>query len=123
KQRNEEQYRQLLDTSPDAIVVVDRSGRIVLVNIETETMFGSARSELIGQPLSLLVPDRFRAKHGEHEARFFARPAPRAMGSRLDLFAQRKDGGEFPIYVRLSPLGTGDGMTVSPAIRDVTDRK
>jgi PAS domain S-box-containing protein len=123
KERSEEQYRQLLDTSPDAIVVVDRTGRIVLVNIETEAMFGYTRGDLIGRPLSILVPDRFRAKHGEHEARFFARPAPRPMGSRLELFAQRKDGSEFPIEVRLSPLGAGENMTVSAAIRDVTDRK
>jgi PAS domain S-box-containing protein len=121
--RPEEQYRQLLDTSPDAIVVVDRSGRIVLVNIEAESMFGYARTELLGQRISLLVPDRFRAKHGDHEASFFAKPEPRPMGSRLDLFGRKKDGAEIPIEVRLSPLGTGDGMTVSAAIRDVSDRK
>ena len=120
---SEEQYRQLLDTNPDAIVVVDRASKIILVNLQAEAMFGYTRAELLGEHLSLLVPEGLRERHRQHESRFFEKPAPRAMAERTELFARRKDGTEIPIEVRLSPLGTGDDMTVSAAVRDVTDRK
>ena len=121
--RAEEQYKQLLETSPDAIVVVDRAARIILVNIAAEAMFGYTRAELVGQPLTLLVPESMRQRHRDHEARFFEQPSPRAMAERTELFGRRKDGTELPIEVRLSPLGTGADMTVSAAVRDVSDRK
>jgi PAS domain S-box-containing protein len=121
--RSEERYSRLLDTAPDAIVVVGDDGRIRLVNMQTEKLFGYSRSELLGHPLDLLIPDRFRPGHTRHVADFFAYPGARPMGSGLELFARRKDGSELPIEVSLSPLHTEQGMTVSAAIRDISERK
>jgi PAS domain S-box-containing protein len=119
----EDRYSQLLDSAPDAMVVVSDDGRINLVNRQTERMFGYSRAELIGQPLALLVPERFRGAHAGHEARFFAHPGSRSMGSGLELFGRRKDGSEIPIEVSLSPLRTESETTVSAAIRDISERK
>ena len=93
------------------------------MNVQTETLFGYTRSELIGQPLEMLVPDRFRKGHGAHMMRYFSQPGARPMGSGLELFGRRKDGSELPIEVSLSPLRADDGMTVSAAIRDISARK
>jgi PAS domain S-box-containing protein len=121
--RSEARYGQLLDTAPDAMVVVGDDGRIQLVNVLTEKVFGYTRSELIGQYLDILIPERFRQEHVGHLARFFANPGVRSMGSGLELFARRKDGTELPIEVSLSPLRAGRGLTVSAAIRDISERK
>jgi len=121
--RSEAWYRQLLDAAPDAIVVVGTDGRIDLVNLQAERLFGYTRDELLGQHLELLIPERFRAGHGAHLSRFFQSAAPRPMGSGLELFGRRKDGTELPIEVSLSPLSTPDGQTVSAAIRDITERR
>jgi len=116
-------YRHLLDTAPDAIVVVRRDGRIALVNRQTETLFGWPREELVGQPLDMLVPQRFRATHHLHIERYFAAPSMRPMGSGMPLSGIRRDGSELPIEVSLSPVETEDGVLVSAAIRDMTERR
>jgi PAS domain S-box-containing protein len=120
---SEDRYRQLLDTAPDAMVVVGHDVRIDFVNAQTERLFGYTRSELIGEQLDLLIPERFRQAHGGHLSRFLAHPGARPMGSGLELFGRRKDGTELPIEVSLSPLRTEEGITVSAAIRDISERK
>ncbi len=118
-----ERYVQLLDSAPDAIVIVGEDGLIQLVNVRTETLFGYARSELVRQRLDMLVPERFRRAHADHLSRFFANPGARAMGTGIELFGRRKDGSEVPIEVSLSPHRRAGTVTVSAAIRDITERK
>jgi PAS domain S-box-containing protein len=115
-------YIKLLDSAPDAIVVVGEDGRIQIINVQTEVLFGYRREELIGQRIDMLIPERFRRTHGDHLSRYFADPGARPMGSGLQLFGRRKDASELPIEVSLSPQGDDHGMTVSAAIRDISDR-
>ncbi len=123
QQRADLRFRDLVDLAPDGLVVCDRSGTIVLVNMTAEKMFGYSRSELIGEPVETLVPDRVRARHPAHIETFTTAPRPRPMGSGLDLKGRRKDGTEFPVEISLSPIKTGDVLMVSAAIRDVTERR
>ena len=121
--RTEARYFQILDTAPDAMVVVGRDLKIAFVNVQAERLFGYTRAELLGQSLDTLLPERFRGAHGGHMARYFGQPVVRAMGSGLALFALRADGTEIAIEVSLSPVEMEEGVLVSAAIRDITERK
>ena len=116
-------FERLFESAPDAIVLADRAGMIVHVNARTETLFGYSRGELAGKEVALLLPARFRARHGQHLAGYFANPHAREMGAGLELFALRKNGAEFPVDIMLSPLETDVGGQALAVIRDITERK
>ncbi len=123
RKQSEQKFKALLDSAPDAMVIVNREGRIELVNAQTEKLFGYARAELLGKGVDMLVPQRFRTQHGGHRQGYFHSPKTREMGAGLELYGLRKDGTEFPVEISLSPMQTEGGTLVSSAIRDVTDRK
>jgi PAS domain S-box-containing protein len=123
KRREEKRAENLLEAAPDAMVVVDQTGRIVLVNAQTERLFGYLREEILGQPVEVLIPQRFHQRHQAHRTSFFSEQRVRPKEAQLDLFGLRKDGSEFPVEISLSPIETENGVLVTSAIRDITERK
>jgi PAS domain S-box-containing protein len=116
--------QQLLEFSPDALIVVDSRGLIRFANATTRDLFSYTRDQLIGQPIEMLVPERFQLRHGAHISGFMRDPTNREMGARIaDLFARRADGTEFPAGIRLAPFMDGDQAFVAAAIRDMTERR
>ncbi|HSZ20622.1 MAG TPA: PAS domain S-box protein [Candidatus Acidoferrum sp.] len=123
RKRIEERLRRLLDSAPDAMVIAGNDGRIVLVNTQTEKLFGYKREELLGQPVEVLVPERFWNHHRTHRSNYMVNPQSRAMGAGSELYGLKKDGTEFPVEISLSPQQTDEGVLVSSTIRDITERK
>ncbi len=123
KRREDRLFRGLLESAPDAIVIVDQRGRIMLVNAQAERRFGYERDELIGRPVEVLVPERFSGMHVAFRSGYVAGPRTRPMGLAGHLFAVRKDGSEFPVEISLAPLETDEGLLVSAAVRDISERR
>ena len=121
-EKSRENLRALLEVAPDAVITVDDQGKIVLVNSQTEKLFGYQRAELLGQPVEKLIPERARGSHPRLRTEYAANPHTRAMGTGLELSALRKDGTEFPVEISISPIHTSEGFRVISSIRDVSER-
>ena len=120
---SEAYFRTILESAPDAMIIIDESGKIAVANGQAEKMFGYRRESLLGQPIEILLPERLRDRHKQHRQHFVTDPSLRPMGVGLDLVARRHDGSEFPVEISLSPVQAANGRFVSSVIRDVTERK
>lgn len=120
---SESKFKGLLESAPDAMVIVNNDGKIQLINAQTENLFGYKREEIIGKEVELLIPDRFKRIYHSHRKGFFIEPKIRAMAVGLELYGRKKDGNEFPVEISLSPIETEEGILVSAAIRDITNQK
>jgi PAS domain S-box-containing protein len=123
KQDADSRFQALLEAGPDAVIVVNQKGEIVLANTQLEKLFGFSRHDLLGKKVETLMPERFRDAHSSHRVGFFSDPRTRAMGLRPDLYGLRKDGTEFPVEISLSYIETEQGTLASGAIRDITERR
>jgi len=123
RKKAEEKFRNLLESAPDAIIIVNESGIIQLVNVQTEKMFKYKRTEMVGNKIELLMPPRYNTVHQNHRVNYFKNPKVRQMGEGFDLLGRDKEGKEFPVEISLSPLETEDGLLVSAAIRDISEKK
>ncbi len=112
----------MVELAPNAMVMIDKDGTIEMVNAQAEKIFGYVRTELLGQSVEVLLPERFRNQHPHHRTTFFGSPSPRAMGSGRELFGRRKDGSEFPVEIGLNPIDTASGVKVLSAIIDISER-
>ena len=119
----EERFRRVVESAPNAMVMIDRDGLIVMVNTQTERVFGYSREELLGRPVEMLVPERYRSGHPTLRTSFFSAPISRPMGIGRDLYGRRKDGSEFPVEIGLNPIDADEGIMVLSAIVDISDRK
>lgn len=123
RKKSDRQFEALLEAAPDAIVIVNEQGIIQLVNLQTQKLFGFSKTELINQPVEILIPGNLRSRHASHRKSFFDAARVREMGAGLELFALKKDGISFPVEISLSPITTEQGIWVLASIRDITERK
>lgn len=123
RKRADERFRLVVEAAPNSMIMVDKDGKVVLANLQTEKLFGYARSELMGQPIEILVPERYRSRHPGHRTGFFNNPQTRSMGAGRELYGRKKDGTEVPIEIGLNPIQTADGLFVLASIIDISERK
>jgi len=116
-------YEKLFEFSPDAIVVSDHEGKISEVNGQVERLFGYSRAELLGKPIEILIPERFRQSHPGHRGDYSIQPRVRPMGAGLELYGRRKDGSEFPVAIMLGPVEAAEGRVVLSVIRDLSEKR
>ncbi len=121
--KSEERFRRVVEYAPTAMIMIGPSGTLEMVNIQAEHLFGYSRAELLGKPIELLIPERYKPAHSELRAAFFARPESRPMGAGRDLYGLRKDGSEFAVEIGLNPIETDEGTGVLSTIVDITDRR
>jgi PAS domain S-box-containing protein len=123
KEQTERKVRILIESAPDSIVYTDAEGKIIMINEQTERLFGYPRKELEGKDVEVLMPERFRERHRQVRAKFVASPDIRSMGQNLELLGYTKDGKEFPADISLSPIRMEEGLFILSSIRDISERK